>query len=444
MSLTLKIIITKIININENMFSLKDIDNIPSCIKLLFYNFLTRSQSTKQSFLNFFYETINNDFLINNFLNIDNTNKFISLFCKIKKIYSSLNKFSYIYKYKKSKIVVKNDMDLNEINENDKNIICIYHANSKYIFRITDLIKIINTSLTHDYNFFANPLSIKNPFNNIAFKKSDLYNIYFFINFNTKFYSELFFKFFKVNFDLTIFLQKYEYLLRNYSIENYINNSPKNILKKEIMTMINKYNKLFLKDKDKILIDKDFPNDKLIKIMKPYLLLYINSSFSLIPQVKEYSTNLLKYKLYKFKKFNPLFGRKIIILKNIYKIIPNTSNPFYKKSVFSHFEYNDKYIPFNDNNNNFLETHLEFTNIHHLDLEQYQYMDINQNQVEYIFEYIEDNESNNSTDEDQQDNNVNNNEDGITVEDDEEVQYDDHEYEDEEDDEEVHDEESIS
>ena len=143
-------------------------------------------------------------------------------------------------------------------------------------------------------------------------------------------------------------------------------------------------------------------------------------------------------------KYYPLFGRKIIVLKNIYKIIPNTSNPFYKKSVFSHFEYNDKYIPFNDNNNNFLETHLEFTNIHHLDLEQYQYMDINQNQVEYIFEYIEDNESNNSTDEDQQDNNVNNNEDGITVEDDEEVQYDDHEYEDEEDDEEVQDEDSIS
>ena len=94
-----------------------------------------------------------------------------------------LNRFVYNYKYNKAKIVVDTDMGLNKLNINDHNVFCLFHNNSKYLFLINDLIKIINSSLTNSYMFFSQPLPSKNPYNNLPFTKSNLYNIYLFLKF---------------------------------------------------------------------------------------------------------------------------------------------------------------------------------------------------------------------------------------------------------------------
>ena len=83
-----------------------------------------------------------------------------------------------------------------------------------------DITLIINMSLIHSLNLFADPLCIKNPYNNLPFSKSILYYIYHFIiektNLSIKInYTELFFKFHRCNFCLTNFLNKYEYFLNN-------------------------------------------------------------------------------------------------------------------------------------------------------------------------------------------------------------------------------------
>ena len=160
--------------------------------------------------------------------------EFIDYFYKIQKTYNTLNRFVYNYKFKKTKIVVNTDMGLNELSENDKNVISIIDNNSKYLFHANDLIKIINTSLTNSYMFFAEPKSVKNPYNNLPFNKATLYNIYFYIRYKTDYYPELLFKFFKCNFNLTKFKFLNENLLREYSIENYVYNSPSNVIEKEI------------------------------------------------------------------------------------------------------------------------------------------------------------------------------------------------------------------
>lgn len=183
-------------------------------------------------------------------------------------------------------------MGLNKINLNDKNIICIYQNNSKYLFNIIDLVKIIETSLTNSYLFFSEPVMCKNPYNNLAFNKSNLYNIYLFIKMHTNIYSELLFKFFKSNFDLTNFTAKYEYLLREYIIENHVNKSNHNILYKEINMMLCSFN--IKNTKNKILIHNEFPKEKLVKIMKPYLLLYTSSLYSLVPIIKNKCKRVLK------------------------------------------------------------------------------------------------------------------------------------------------------
>jgi hypothetical protein len=347
-----KLIIKKLLHTDNNIFSSNydKNENVDERCKLFFNIFLMQDINVKNKF-KFFYETLNSIFFKNK------KELFIDYFCKVQKTYKALNKLMYIYKFKNSKIVVNTDMALNEIDINQKNIICIFQDDVKYLFNVNDLINIINTSLINNHLFFSEPLCVKNPYNNLPFSKSTLYNIYLFIKFKTHFLPVLFFHFFYCNFNLECFKKKHEYLLRQYSIENYVFKSPSNILIKEINLMIKSFNDNCRKCKMKyvILIDEDFPSDKLIKIMRPYLLIYINSNYSLLPYKKIELRNMLKVLLIRFNRFNPQFGRKK------FKILMEYKKNFKRKIIGKIVEFDDKYIPFNSiekQNDNFLKDHI--------------------------------------------------------------------------------------
>jgi hypothetical protein len=353
--MTFNYITKKIINTDNNFFSpnYDNSDTVNPIFKILFYGFVNNNTYTSK--FNVFKENLNS------FLDFSR-DEFIQYFCKIQKTYHSLSRFAYLYKYKKSIMSVTTDMGLNDININDKNILCIYHINSRYLFNINDLLKIINVSLINNYMFFAEPLPSKNPYNNLPFTKSNLYNIYIFIKHNTNIYDDLFFKFFKCDFNLSIFYNNYEYLLREYSIKNFIKNCTEKEIVNKIKEMISNYNNNY--KSNTINIHDEFPKNKLIKIMKPYLLLYLNSCYSLIPIIKKNSNFDLKNKLRNFQKFNPQFGRRLV--KMGLKPYPN----FKTKSYIKGYVFNDKHIVFNSNDNNkFLSNHLKYDEInHHVDI----------------------------------------------------------------------------
>ena len=344
---TFNYITKKIINTDNNFFSpnYDNSDTVKPIFKILFNSFVNNTYTSKYSVVK---ETLNN------FLDFSR-DEFIQYFCKIQKIYHSLSRFAYLYKYKKSTMSVTTDMGLNDISINDKNVLCIYHIKSKYLFNVNDLIKIINTSLINNYLFFAEPLPSKNPYNNLPFTKSNLYNIYFFIKFNTHIYDDLFFKFFQCDFNLSIFYNNYEYLLRDYSIKNYIKNCSEQEILNKINEMLTEYNKIYVRNK--IIIHDEFPKNKIVKIMKPYVLLYLNSCYSLIPIVKSNSSIDLKIKLRNFQRFNPQFGRRLVKMGLILE--PN----FKQKSYVKGYVFNDKHIAFNSNNTNFLSNHLKYDEI---------------------------------------------------------------------------------
>jgi len=206
---------------------------------------------------------------------------------------------------------------------------------------------------------FSEPKCIKNPYDNIPFQKSTLYNIYFYIRYKTDYYPELFFKFFNVDFNLTSFKINNEYVLREYSIKHFVENSPSNILIDEIKGMIDFYNQyckqLFLQHK--IIVHKEFPKDKLIKIMKPYLLLFMRSQYSYLTHKRREASYILKQKLIVFHKFNPQFGRKT------YKIITKYDDDFKRVATGRLIEFNDKHISFNNmekQNAEYLSDHLKY------------------------------------------------------------------------------------
>ncbi len=347
---TYKLIIKNTLKTSNSVFFYNYIDDgIDNSIKLIFETLLTKEINSKNKYT-FLKESLDN-FLIKN----NKEDEFIRYFCQIQKTYNTLNKFVYNYKYKKAKTVVNTDMCLNELDPLDKSVICIFHNNSKYLFHINDLIKIINTALTHSHMFFSDPKCIKNPYDNIPFNKSTLYNIYFFIKFKTNYYAEILFKFFIADFNLTIFKNNNECLLREYSIKNYVYMSPANVLIKEIESMIEHHNECY--PSENIEIDKEFPREKLIKIMRPYLFLYCTSQYSYLSQTRGDASYILRKKLARFYNFNPAFGRKK------YKILTNCDETFKRRLCGKIIEFDDKHIKFNNNeqyNNGFLSDHLKY------------------------------------------------------------------------------------
>jgi flagellar biosynthesis GTPase FlhF len=108
---------------------------------------------------------------------------------------------------------------------------------------------------------------------------------------------------------------------------------------------------------NKILIDEEFPKDKLIKIFQPYLLVYLTSLYSMNPNLKSETQTKFKQIMAKFNNFNPQFGRKK------YKILFKHNKNFKKVIIGKIIEFDDNHITFNNSSNdreNFLTDHLVY------------------------------------------------------------------------------------
>jgi len=264
----------------------------------------------------------------NMFMTEKDRNAFIETFKLCQKHYLSLSKFVNIVKFKKLKPANEYDMYLNVFN---KNVCTIIQNNRKYLFTLFDLKEIINTNLSNlDYGF-ADVTSIKNPYNNIPFSQSNLYNIYFYFKFHYYNLPNLFHLFFLSNFDLAYFERHYEYQIKKQNLQNKIKSLTPKKKRAEIINMFKLYNKFHKKKKIEIPQD-DFPDDTLCSIMNNYLKIYLSYKNSSTPNDKNMYEDELFHRLKQFQKFNPTFGRTYI----------------YRRKKKRALEYDDKHIKFNE------------------------------------------------------------------------------------------------
>ena len=106
------------------------------------------------------------------------------------------------------------------LNNFNKNCCEIIQNNRKYLFTMFDLKQIINNNLSNlDYGF-VDTIPIKNPYSNLPFSQSNLYNIYFYFKFNHYICPTLFHFFFLSNFDLAHFERYYEYPIKKQNLQN--------------------------------------------------------------------------------------------------------------------------------------------------------------------------------------------------------------------------------
>lgn len=288
------------------------------------------------------YKYNNFSYVMNNiFVGQEIKEKYIKLFNEIQNNYFSFIKFYNQYKFKKYKILIDTDLLLNPISKNNKYCIQIIQEKYKYLFTSNDIINLFNNSLTSSSYLFFQLSPIKNPYNNIIFDISTLYNMYFFIKERTVKNIELIDKFFLCNFNISKFKDEYKYLIREQIIKNYIKNSSNEQFKElleEMMTNFYINNKLI----SKIYIHDEFPISDLRNIMKDYIYLYLTSINSLIEYKRIKAENKLRDKLIKFHNYNYLFGRKYYKLERYYC---NKTYKFKHKIIMG---FNKEHINFND------------------------------------------------------------------------------------------------
>ena len=258
------------------------------------------------------FTILNSTVLKNTILNLHEYTYLFSNFCYAQKIYNIFRKFAYKCKLKYGKkFTVYTDLCFTSFDKlNPKILISLVEDNIIYTFRISDLLNIINKSLTHCSHFFAEPHFIKNPYTNLAFSTNNLYNIYFKILSSKYRMPILFQEFFACNFNINIFKNNNECYIRERCIENFINEAP-------IYEQYEYIMKMFLHHQSIIYfkIDPLFPKPKLVKIFKKYLLSYLYEEYSLNPYIRDINKINLQYNLTIFSQLNPDFGKKIWIRK---------------------------------------------------------------------------------------------------------------------------------
>jgi hypothetical protein len=268
-------------------------------------------------------------YLNNQFKNIDS--EVIDIFRIVQKHYNAFARFAHIWRYKMSKIQIDHDLYMTPLSRNSVNVFSLLQQGNIYLFTASNLVSSINASLMNASNFFVEPLVLKNPYTNVPFKKSNLYNIYFFLKQSPIIMPILFHSYFLTDFNLRLFRDENENMIRTMYIRSVIRNSTPDTIHVIIERMLKKY-------QPKIIIDKDFPKDILANIMKPYVELYYIIKYSTEEyRVIDAKENLL-YKLTRLYKYNPAFGRKIVRLKR----------EGFSKTMKKHIIFNDNHIQFDE------------------------------------------------------------------------------------------------
>ncbi len=292
----------------------------------------------------------------NSFLSKQQKDLYMTIFSESQRVYMGLNRFAFIWKYRKAKIGNTMDMMMNEINKTDKGVVEVYQQGALFLFRTSEVNKIIENSICDTEYMFASPKPVKNPFNNLPFTKANLYTMYFGIQKMTiARLPIIFYKYFLTEFNLKTFYEENQVLIRDKGIDDYLKNTEDDELYEDILDMLD-YIQSFSRRAVKLDISEESCKCCIIKIMKPYLLLYYKHRHSLDKYKAKQTFYELRRKLFNLVDYNPCFGRRIHT-----QIPPGLDTKVrFKTSV--NLNHPSSYCTFN--RNAYSKTHLNIDFIH--------------------------------------------------------------------------------
>lgn len=301
---------------NSNHYNDNNIVYILSC-HLLSHSKMNLDDYNIIKYIHYKYYILKN-FIFNPSTSHEDKEIILKIFCEVQCKYNALVRFKQTLSVKIKKYLSNPvDLDFSELGQVKEHLkIDIIHQGIKYNFSVSDLIRIINTSLSYDDEFFPEPTVIKNPWNNKPFGKNNLYSIYFRILHSSVKMPILFSRFFHSNFNLKDFVYNNQYIINKYIIEN--SNNMTNTMKYRYITeMIIEYN--LVNSTYRINIGKSFPKSIIHEVFNSYLKLYLFAYYSYEDDIRRVYRKKLFKKLKHFNTLNPYFG-SVVKFNDIYKM----------------------------------------------------------------------------------------------------------------------------
>ena len=248
------------------------------------------------------------------------------LYFQSKKIKNKLVSFVKIWKWKKAiNSSVDTDLYLNKLDK-FKYIykITLLENNTKYIFRLSDLINYWIESLQNSQGLFSRPLILKNPHTNLEFSKHNLYNIYFKLLYTGFNIPTIITNFFYSNMNVKIFSYRHYHILKDKAISSFIDSNFLYEQWEQILNMLHD----FRKDIDYI----TFTNTTTYRIkqdtwknIKHIVRSYLYYKFSCNPLIVRDSKTKTKKTLLKYLEDFPDFGYSRDI--EIMRFVPYDERP---------------------------------------------------------------------------------------------------------------------
>lgn len=303
-------IVKHIIEKNEKKNKVKKLYNVDNLDTLYFNNVFTPDEYKLSKML-----AVKTMVYDNFFINETKQQNLIALFSKAQKIYWTLNRFAQKYKYKKTKSfdIQKSLYEVEFSKCKKTHIISLIENNTKYIFRINELLNLWKTSLANCCNLQPAPIIPRNPYTGLKISIHNLYNIYFFARFNTDILiNNLIKSFFHLNFDIKKFKKEQYHNLCDNAIKNYIQDSEPIQLFYDCINMINANPRIF--NYSRINEEMNYKHKvQFVHLLKEYLTYYLYSTESCNPFIKSKNRILFKKSIKNFMKKHPTFGRRIIL-----------------------------------------------------------------------------------------------------------------------------------
>ena len=243
----------------------------------------------------------------------------LSILQKTQCTYHAFSRLARVYRHKHTPVQINTDLYMNDLVPTHKNTFVLLDHDKIYYFSMNDLAKIMLDSLTYSYLFFPEPKVCKNPYNNMPFTKSTLYNMYFQMKESFCVVPRLIQLFFEADFNVFLFKKLNESTLLEHIIREYVARTEPIRMRADILKMVTEHD-----DKGILIIHPLFPSKSLFTGLKHIYILYLCRKYTADGKIYENYGHEIVYRMDDFINKNPRFGRMNFI-KNSY--IPNLLNP---------------------------------------------------------------------------------------------------------------------